>query len=698
MKKDRKIYKYYSPSDSSLNSNVSLDFSCLFDVLPGLYIILSPGLRVIEVNEAYCAATFKSRNQLLGKYLFDVFPEKPDDKSTEAVSRVRKTLLLALNNKRPYSVGVVRYDLQTSEGIVAELYWSAISKPVLNSEGEVTHLIHKVEDVTDFIMLQKYQMRQGVQTNELRARTRQMEMEIVKRSNEIELLNDELAEKVAERTRELENINKDLADYKFALDASSIIVITDANGIILHVNDNFSKISKYSREEMIGRDHRLLNSGYHSKEFMREMWQTISSGNIWRGEFKNKAKDGTLYWVDTTIVPFLGENGVPVKYLAIRSDTTERVLYRDSLKASEENYRSLYENTIVAIVTIDLRSVRPLTVNDTAARLFGYQSKEDFLTYFDPGFHFESCNGSISHTFFDVDEEESAERVQLMKRLDGSAFWAKVFVKQNASKDLAQCVIIDISQQIEASAKLEAKVKELEELNKELESFNYISSHDLQEPLRKIRNFVSVLLQSEQANLSADGRYYLERMSSTSSQMQMLIEDLLAYARVKKAPRNFEREDLNEIISEVLNEFRDDLAGTGTVIISDGHCKTRVIKFQFIQLLRNFLSNSNKFRHPGKTLRIRISSEISLGKDLHAHLDAEVKYCHLLYSDNGIGFDPQYSERIFEIFERLNPSELYPGTGVGLAICKRIVENHNGVITATGAAGKGAAFNVYWPV
>lgn len=238
----------------------------------------------------------------------------------------------------------------------------------------------------------------------------------------------------------------------------------------------------------------------------------------------------------------------------------------------------------------------------------------------------------------------------------------------------------------------------LQKINKELETFTFISSHDLQEPLRKIRMFTSIMLEDENKHLSAEGKENLERIQTTGNRMQQLIDDLLLYAAVKDGEKISKKADLNEIVTEVIDEFKEALIKNHGIIECEGICSANIIGFQFRQLIHNLISNAIKFAHPKRFPRITIKSQTTSGKLLsYGNLLPGVNYCHICFSDNGIGFDPQYKDRIFEVFQRLHGQETYKGTGIGLAICKRIVENHKGIIIATGKPDKGAQFDIYIP-
>jgi two-component system, chemotaxis family, CheB/CheR fusion protein len=249
-----------------------------------------------------------------------------------------------------------------------------------------------------------------------------------------------------------------------------------------------------------------------------------------------------------------------------------------------------------------------------------------------------------------------------------------------------------------ANTLLQEKNKELRKMNKELESFTYVSSHDLQEPLRKIQTFATRILEKEQAALSDKGKDYFTRIQSAADRMQQLIEDLLAFSKINPDKREFENTDLRIIVQEVKNELKEIIEEKHATIDTDGLSRANVSPFQFRQLMHNLVSNALKFSRSDTSPHIVVTSKnIISNKENEINLLPDKEYCHITFTDNGIGFEPHFNEQIFEVFQKLHGQEEYSGTGIGLAIVKKIVENHNGAITATGELDKGARFDIYIP-
>jgi len=198
--------------------------------------------------------------------------------------------------------------------------------------------------------------------------------------------------------------------------------------------------------------------------------------------------------------------------------------------------------------------------------------------------------------------------------------------------------------------------------------------------------------------LSETGKDYFRRMQNAAERMQRLIEDLLAYSRTNTSEEYFEKTDLNILLANVKNELGEKIAETSATIESGGLPVLSVIPFQFQQLFTNLISNSLKFANPEIPLAISITSDVVTGHEIPGgNMAGKKKYHRLKISDNGIGFEPQYNEQIFQLFQRLHSRRDYEGTGIGLAICKKIVDNHQGVITAHGEPAKGATFLIYLP-
>lgn len=395
-----------------------------------------------------------------------------------------------------------------------------------------------------------------------------------------------------------------------------------------------------------------------------------------------------------------GSSEKSVKNSSINNDSISNEIY----------HRMIVEIEDYAILMINREGI-VMNWNRGAEKIKGYRADEIIgknfrLFYTDK----DRLAGVPDQLIAEAEKNNRAQHEGWRVRKDGTKFWGSVVITalhdDNGNIIGFSKVTRDLTERMQAEEALKEtanelarKNRELDAMNQELASFAYVSSHDLQEPLRKIQTFATRIAETEAETLSAKAKDYFSRMQNAALRMQRLIEDLLSYSRTNTGEKIFEAVNLNNLVNEVKNDLRE-LIDTKQAVISVSPLPTlQVIKFQFAQLLTNILSNALKFSKQDVVPQIKISHQIIEGREVESnHADLKKQYHKISISDNGIGFEPEHKHKIFEVFQRLHGRSEYSGTGIGLAICKKIVDNHGGVITGEGNLEEGATFTIYLPV
>ena len=449
-------------------------------------------------------------------------------------------------------------------------------------------------------------------------------------------------------------------------------------------------------EEIIGKtDFDFPWAEYQANLFRADDRQVIQSGipklNFEEAQFR---PDGTKYWLSTSKAPLVDTDGKTIGVLGTYTDITDRKKAEQELQKSQQILQLILDTIPVRVFWKNTDSVYQ-GCNKPFANDAGFDTPEELVGKTD----FEFVWANYQAELFRIDDKQVIESGIPKLNYEGSQLgpdgiesWLNISKVPLMDADGTIIGVlgtyIDITERKVANEKLKAYAAELERSNRELQDFAYVSSHDLQEPLRKIQAFSNRLETKYGNQLDDNGRDYLNRIQNAAARMQNLIQDLLSFSRVGTKAQTFVLVQLNTIIEGVLSDYELKIEEVSAIIKVDNLPVISADPTQMRQLFQNLISNALKFHKKGTPPFVQIESNLQHVKNL----------CQITIKDNGIGFDEKYSDRIFGVFQRLHGRSEFEGTGVGLAICRKIVDRHKGKIVAKSTPGQGSTFIVTLPI
>ncbi len=616
--------------------------------------LFSPDGFVITANETALVLYGKSVSEVIGKHYTEIL-------RTELAHSRLEHLREAVELER-----AVEFEDQRNG-----IYFHHNLYPVLDAEERVTSVVCFSRDITERKRME----------DELRKSRDQLELRVQERTADLEKVNHELLIEIQERRRADEAVRASEREFRLLADAMPQIVwITRPDGWNIYFNQRWLDYTGQTLEESYGHG---WNKPFHPDDQQRawDAWQNATkNGAVYDLECRLRRADGVYGWWLIRGVPVLDERGTVLKWFGTCTDIDERKRNAEKVEAERLRFYEVLETLPVYVCLLTPDYHVPF-----ANRVFRERFGES------------TGLRCFEHLFGRSEPCEVCETYKVLKTMAPHEWeWTgpdsrnySVFDFPFTDTDGSSLILemgIDITERKQAEAELTATVARLELVNAELQEFAFVASHDLQEPLRKIQTFCDLAQKRGAPVLDSTSKEYLDRVVNSASRMRLLLHDLLEFSRVATRPEPFQRIDLVKIVLEAADVFEASVKETGCQIEVENIPAIEADESQMLRLFQNLIGNALKFRG-GEAPRIKV----------YGKLDRK-RMCEIFVKDNGIGFDPQFAERIFKPFQRLHNRNEYDGTGMGLAICRKIVERHGGSIRAESVQGKGSAFIIRLPV
>lgn len=726
-----------------------LDFKKLFESAPGLFLVLKPDaprFTILGASDAYLAATMTRRENIAGKGLFEVFPDNPDDKNATGTSNLLRSLQSVLSSKAPHTMPVQKYDIQRPDGVFEERHWSPVNTPVMNKQGEVEYIIHRVEDVTDQVLFKHKSMEEIQRSQSQSEQKSQMlsdnqerinailsvllkytimdfsqKMVISERGDEIdaiaiglntlgeeleanleqlrsseanlEKLNAELEQKVIERTGQVVKSEK---RFRALIENSSdAIMLGDAEGYLTYQSPSATRMLGWTLEERQNRSNFELIHPSDLDQLTKTYARILKDDGVpYKTSFRIKRKEGDYIWTEGVVTNLLHDPAVAAIVSNFRNVTERK-------KAEEQQalLSSIVNSSDDAILSKSLDGTIT-SWNQGAELIFGYTAQEivgkNIKMLIPPRLHAQEDEmiaqlaGGKSLRHFET------ERV----RKDGAHIYASITISPlydaNGQLTSASVILRDVTERVKAreeieklNESLEQKVIErtaqLEEVNKELESFSYSVSHDLRAPLRAIDGYARIIEEDYFKLFDEEGKRLFSVIQHNAKKMGTLIDDLLSFSRLGRKELNKMKVDMNELVEGAVLELEKSTNHRAKITV--GQLGTAEIDYGLInQVMINLISNAIKYSAKNPEPKVEISAN---------RTEQEIIFS---VRDNGVGFDMQYAHKLFGVFQRLHSEADFEGTGVGLAIVKRIITKHGGRVWAEAKPNEGATFYFSLPI